>query len=227
MAALVYGVVNQKGGVGKTTVSVNIACHLASEKVGKRLAKVLLLDADPQNSALQWYNTRSERLESEPADHADVTVMSHTGKYLHKAIESLKAGYDYVVIDGAPRSDGLTQSVVLASDVVVVPVLPSPFDIWATEDTLKLIEDTRAIKPNLKVGLLINSIRPNTLIASDAQSALKTVTEDAEVTLLKNKLTHRVIFATSAAGGASVAEVEPTGVASQEVAAVVNELKKL
>ena len=115
---MIFGFFNQKGGVGKSTLSICLAASLA--RTG---ARVLLIDADPQGSALDWAAAR----QGPPL----FTVVGFPRPSIHKEIGQIGQGYDHIVIDGPPRVTDLARSAIMASDVVVIPVQPSPYDIWA------------------------------------------------------------------------------------------------
>ena len=120
---MIFGVLNQKGGVGKTTLSVNLAACLA--RTG---ARVLLIDADPQGSALDWAAAR----------HAAplFSVVGFPRPTIHKEIAQIGHGYDHIIIDGPPRVTDLARSAIMASDIVVIPVLDFPRFDGQFEDSL-------------------------------------------------------------------------------------------
>ena len=140
---MIIGVLNQKGGVGKTTISVNLAHALAL--MGNR---VLLVDADPQGSALAWSAVRVE----EPL----FPVVGMPKPTLHKDLPSIARDYAYVVIDGAPRVNELCRAAILASDRIIIPVQPSPYDVWASEEVVNLIREARVYKENIRAAFTIN-----------------------------------------------------------------------
>lgn len=204
---MIFGILNQKGGVGKTTLSVNLAACLA--RTG---ARVLLIDADPQGSALDWAAAR----QGEPL----FSVVGLPRASIHKEITQIGKDYDHIVIDGPPRVTDLARSAIMASDVVVIPVQPSPYDIWAADEVVKLIDEARVYKQNLKSVFVVNRKITNTAIGRDVRDALAAY----PVHVLQASVTQRVVFAEAAAQGLAIFEVDPTGPAVSEIEAVANEL---
>ena len=206
---MIIGVLNQKGGVGKTTLAVNIAAALA--RTGQR---VLLIDADSQGSALDWAAAR----EGDPL----FAVVGLPKPSIHKELALVGEGYDVVVIDGPPRVTDLARSAIMASDVVLIPVQPSPYDIWAADEVVKLIQEASVFKENLKSVFVINRKIANTAIGRDVREAL----EAYDLPTLKASIVQRVAFAEAAAVGKAIYEQDRDGVASQEIEAVVSELQE-
>jgi chromosome partitioning protein len=206
---VIIGVLNQKGGVGKTTLSVNIAAALA--RTGQR---VLLIDADPQGSALDWAAAR----EGDPL----FAVVGLPKPSIHKELSVVGEGYDHIVIDGPPRVTDLARSAIMASDVVLVPVQPSPYDIWAADEVVKLIQEASVFKENIKSFFVINRKIANTAIGRDVREAL----EAYNLPTLEASVVQRVVFAEAAAVGKAVYEQDRDGIASQEIEAVVSELQE-
>ena len=207
---MIIGVLNQKGGVGKTTLSIGIAAELARQG-----ARVLLIDADPQGSSLDWAAARE--------GDALFSIVGLPRATIHKEIENLKQNYDHVVIDGPPRVTDLARSAIMASDIVVIPVQPSPYDIWAADDVVKLIAEAMVYKENLKSCFVINRKIVNTAIGRDVADVLGSY----DLAVLNSTIAQRVIFAESAAQGKAIFEVDKDSSAVGEVEAVVNELMSL
>lgn len=204
---MIIGVLNQKGGVGKTTLSVNLAACLA--RTG---ARVLLIDADPQGSSLDWAAAR----QSDPL----FSVVGFPRSTIHKEIGQIGQGYDHIVIDGPPRVTDLARSAIMASDIVLIPVQPSPYDIWAAEEVVKLVDEARIYKENIKSAFVVNRKITNTAIGRDVREALAAY----PVHVLQSSVAQRVVFAEAAAQGQAIFEIDPTGPAVAEIEAVVAEL---
>jgi chromosome partitioning protein len=204
---MIIAVLNQKGGVGKTTLSVNLAAALAL--AGQR---VLLIDADPQGSALDWQAARK--------GESLFPVVGMAKPTLHKDVPDLAGGYDHVVIDGPPRVNDLAKSAILAADRVLIPVQPSPYDVWAADEIVKLIQEVALYKDGLRSVFVVTRKIGNTAIGRDVATALK----EYPFPLAATAIGQRVIFAESAAGGLSVLEAEPKGAAAKEVRNLIREL---
>ena len=200
---MIIGVLNQKGGIGKTTIAVNVAAVLA--KAGNR---VLLVDADPQGSALAWSAVR----EVEPI----FPVVGMPTPTLHRGLPDVARDYDHVIIDGAPRVSELGRAAIMASDVVVVPVpvQPSPYDVLASADVAGLIREAQAFKAALRAAFALNRKIVNTTIGRNVAGALAMF----GFQVLDVALHQRVIYAESAAQGLSVIEAAPASEAAREVA---------
>ena len=203
---------NQKGGVGKTTLSISVA-HALSLKNNKE--RVLLVDADPQQSALIWSDVRD-------GDHP-FTVISLPKKNLHRDLAEMQSDYNHIIIDGPPRVTDLARSCIMASDLVVIPCTPSPYDLWASEETVNLVKEATEYKENLKFIFTLNRKIVNTAISRDVVKSLK----EMDVKVCKAQVSQRVLFAEAAAQGCTVFDIEPNGKAANEIKKLVKELKRL
>jgi chromosome partitioning protein len=204
---MIISIQNQKGGVGKTTLAVHISHALAL-----RDEPTLLLDADPQGSARDWAAARK----SQPP----FSVVGLDRPTIHRDLPAIAKNYAHVVIDGPPRVTDLARSAIAAADLVLIPVQPSPYDVWAAQEVINLIKEASVFKESLKSVFVINRKIVNTAIGRDVAEALS----GYGVPVLRSQICQRVSFAESAASGQTVMEIDPNGQAAQEIIVLVNEL---
>jgi chromosome partitioning protein len=207
---MILSILNQKGGVGKTTLAVHVATAIARQG-----ARVLLVDADPQGSALDWSAMRA----SEPL----FPVIGLPKAILHRELPTLAADYDHVVIDGPPRVYDVARSAIMASDFVVIPVQPSPYDVWAAKEIVDLVNEAINFKEKLKSAFVINRKIVNTAIGRDVAGALA----GYPMRVLNTAIGQRVAFAESAGQGSTVLDLDPNSAASREVMALTHEILEI
>ncbi|MEP9378630.1 ParA family partition ATPase [Aquabacter sp. CN5-332] len=206
---MIIGLLNQKGGVGKTTLATHIAGELALS--GSRVAVV---DADPQGSALDWAQTRSQM--GLPRLFA---VSGLAREVLHQEVPDIARSHDHVIIDGPPRVTALARSTILASDLILIPVQPSSYDVWASTEIVTLIGEARIFKPALKAAFVVNRCITGTVVGRDLRDALT-----GDIGPLETVIGQRVAFAESVATGRLVRELDARGQAAKEIAALAAEI---
>ncbi len=204
---MIITVGNTKGGVGKTTIAVNLAVEAARE--GK---KVLLVDTDPQGSSISF---RAER------EKDDIRAIALVSDKLHKDIKDFSAAFDWIVIDAGGRDNAVFRSAVAACDFFLLPVLPSQFDVWAAEDAVTVFNELKPFN-NMLGRMVLNMVRPNTIVSNEAKNALAAY--ENEIPLLSKRLHNRVAYKASISNGQGVAEYEPSGKAAEDIKCLYDEI---
>ena len=179
----VVALLNQKGGAGKTTLATHLAGELALQG-----SHVTLLDADPQGSALDW---AQRRLQSGQERLYGVFGLARDS--LHQEAPQIALQADFVVIDGPPRVAALARSALLAADLVLIPVQPSAYDVWASHEMVQLIAEARVFRPQLRAAFVINRRVVGTVIGREARAALA----DQPFAALETEVSQRIVFADS------------------------------
>lgn len=209
MPSRVITIANQKGGSGKTTVSMNIAAGLANR------GRTLVIDADPQGSASQWSNLASE---NKPFP---VSVISIAGN-INNEVKRFSKDYQFIIIDCPPTLETDTSRVAMqAADTILVPILPSPIDLWASIRLAETIEQIKQTRPELNANLVINQLEPRSALSRAMQQAL----EEFNLPALKNNIRRRAIYRHVAIQGNSVyCAGKQAKAAVDEIEAVIEEI---
>jgi chromosome partitioning protein len=203
----VVAILGQKGGAGKTTLATHLARALIQQ--GQR---ALLVDSDPQGSARDWHAAGEAEL---------VPVVGLDRPSLDRAIKAVSTGYDWVIVDGAPQAHDLAVAGIRAADVVLVPVQPSPYDVWAASDLVELIRARQEVTDGRpKAAFVVWRQVRRTRISAEVRQAL----DGYRLPVFGAGTCQRVAFATSATQGSTVLDLEPNGAAAREVRAVAAEL---
>jgi chromosome partitioning protein len=211
MAALRIAVANQKGGTGKTTLTVNLAAGF------HRRGKTLLLDADPQGSAADWARIGAGDDDLPPIRGV---AADEVGASIAQAARSSR----YVLVDCPPhlQSDSLRR-VMAAVDLLLIPVLPSPLDLWASVGMTSAVQEARSGNPRLRAYMVLNQLDSRNSLSRSMNEALA----EFAVPALLSGLSRRAAFRSAALEGASVYGLGHRGaMAAREVEALIDEVLK-
>ena len=206
----IISVCNQKGGVGKTTIVAHLATALCSQ------GKVLVIDADPQGSMLDWSAQRGD-------EGSPFNVTGMPKPIIHREIPGLGRSYDWIIIDGPPRVGELARSAIAAADLVIIPVQPSPFDVWAAKEIVDIVREFQIPKPHLETRFLINRLIPNTTLGGEISAALA----GYEIPVLSTLIKNRTEYAKAARSGLTALDTEPSGQASYDIRALTDEISAI
>lgn len=208
MATQVTAIVNQKGGAGKTTLAMNLAAGLA------RRGETLVIDLDPQASSLQWASLGAEPF---PA-----TVKRITGQWDARSLHQKYRNYRHIVLDCPPSLEShATLQALRACDLALIPVLPSPVDLWASLRLPQEIAEARRENPKLRAYLVLNQVEPKSALSEAMHEALA----EFGIPVLKASLRRRAVYRGAALEGLSVYQMGRRGAeAAAEIEAIIEEV---
>jgi chromosome partitioning protein len=204
VVANIITVAQQKGGAGKTTMVAHLAACYA------RKQRVAVIDIDPQGSLTAWHAARVAYLGEE---QVGITLARISGWRVQSEIDRLRHTHDIILVDSPPHTDVETRSAIRAADLVVVPIQPSPMDVWATEATIRLCK-----QENVPVKMVLNRVH--------AQARITEAISGAMVGLTGARFGNRVIYAGALLNGLGVTEAEPNSAAAEEVRRLAKEIAR-
>ena len=203
---MILAFLNQKGGVGKSTLSTNAADYLHRQG-----AKTLLIDADPQGTTNDWAARR---------DAMTFPVMALARGNMAQEILGHAVNYDHVVIDGPPRAEAVSRAVIIASDLIVIPIEASGASDWASQTTIQQVQEARQYKETLKAVFLVSRVIINTVLSRSIREHVA----DHGIPLLRAAVANRVAIAEALTMGKTIFEWAPESPASQEFVTVMQEI---
>ena len=203
----IIAIVGNKGGAGKTTLSVNLAAGISNQ------SSIAVIDADPQGSSLQW--------RAIAGDNVNFPVYAATFSLKQQA-ESYSSKNDFVLIDCPPSvKSPQSISVLEFADVAIIPVQPSPMDLWATVHIERAISEARETNPELRALLVINQLESRTTLSKLVREVLNEIALPVADTAIRR----RAIYRNSALEGKSVYGVGKRGAdAVEELNSLIQEV---
>lgn len=215
MKARIIAIMNPKGGVGKTTVTMSLAAEFAS-----RGYRTMVADCDAQASATAWSHAAPDNT---PFPAAVVNLASYAGK-VHREIQKQLDNYDFILIDCPPSLEAQApQSVLLVANLVIIPLPPSPADLWATRGVKTLVELAQTINEDLKAVIL-----PNRLVRTSLSKAIMQELESFGIPLMSSGLSNRTAYQEAVVAGVSVSNLGRDAKSSAgEVRAMADEVLAL
>lgn len=206
MGSQVITIAQQKGGAGKTTLAVHLAVSLMQR--GYRIA---VIDTDPQGTLSRWHQLREEVLGK---DKACLQFSSTSGWRVGSEVSRLRRTSDIILIDSPPHVETDARTAIRSADFALVPVQPSPADLWATEGTLRFCKAER-----IPFRIVFNRVNPNARLTEMIREELG----DSVLSILGN----RVVFASALLEGKGVTETAPHSAAAEEIEVLTDELLRI
>ena len=208
---MIVALAGQKGGSGKTTVTINLA-----DEWHRRGKDVLVCDVDPQGTARTWSDVAAD-LET------DGPTTIGMGEGFHDELPDLANGYDHTVVDCPPGHSARQRAAMMVADVVIVPCGPGATDIWSMAETIELARKARSVQPDLDVAILVTRKDARTVIADKAEEALRST----DLPVLDTMLGFRVAYQEAPNEGVGVTRYKPSGTAADEIQQLTDEIESL
>ena len=202
----IISVLNPKGGCGKTTISTNLARSLLD-----RGYSVLIVDSDPQGSARDWHAAN----EGNPIELVALDRPNNV-----KTLSSMAAKYDYVVIDGAAKLEDMMAAAIKTSDFILIPVQPSPYDIWAASDLVDFIKARQEVTDGVPLAaFVVSRVVEGTRLGGDVRAAL----DEYALPVFETTITQRQVYPQTASEGLTVFDADNVK-AKAETNALIDEI---
>lgn len=193
---MILAVGNVKGGVGKTTLAVNLAIALSRQG-----HDVLLIDGDEQGTAMAFTELRGSQKNGKPG----YTAVALHGKAIRDQTRQLAPKYTDIVIDVGGRDTGSLRAALTVAETVIIPVQPRSFDVWGVDQTAELVRDARQINEHLRALAVLNNADSQ---GKDNEAAAEALRVIEGIELAPHAIVRRKAFPNAAASGLSVLEYD-------------------
>jgi len=203
---MIIGIVNQKGGTGKTTLAINLADGFV-----RSAQRVLLLDTDPQGSVISWHRVKK---------NTRFSIQALGDDDIFDVVQSARRSYDRILIDTPPSVTGITETILSLSDHAIVPIGPSPLDIWSSKDIVGMIRRVKIDRKDFNVRLLVCKTIVGTRLSKEARSTL----QGFGIKLFRTHISQRIAYIESMIAGQSVLGYAPESAAAQEITSLCREI---
>ena len=204
--SFVISFINQKGGVGKSTLSINVASCFALLR-----QKVLLIDADRQATASTWASLRGE---------TPFQVVNMARENMARDALKLAEDFDFTIIDGPPQAEAISRSCIVASDLAAVPIEPGGASRWSSDLTVRQLKEAAELKPALKCGFVVSRKIGATILGRDTRG----MAADAGIPTFETEIEQRVAYAEAMTMGKTIFEWAGRGPAATEIQTLTHEL---
>ncbi len=203
------GITNLKGGVGKSTITQNLAVCFAHKSY-----KTAIVDTDTNQNSLAWYGARDK-------DLPDITVVGVTeSEALTKSIDNLDKDYDIVLIDGTPNLSKMATRIILTSDILLIPIRPSAQDYRTMQEFINRYEEAKEFKPAIPAWFILNEF---TGVKKVHEGILKMIEASFDIPVLKAKINSRVAYTEVSIIGKGVYEYSDAK-AKKEITSLASEV---
>lgn len=209
MPTQVLTIAQQKGGAGKTTLAAHLAVAYATRDM-----RVAVIDIDPQASLAEWNRVRRQNRRS-PIARNDVTVTAVPGWRLGMELERLQPDHDVVLIDSPPHAETDARVAVRCADLVLIPVQPSPMDLWAMRATIDLARSAQ-----VPVLIVLNRVAARSAMLDQLRRSLV----QQQLPIARTAIANRLTFASTMLEGRTVLETTPRSMAAAEIGTLLDEI---